>query len=398
MILSGSLTDWSVADLLQMLHVTKKTASLHVTGADRSGTVYFEEGKIVNAVVSLGSASSSDPQDGVIEAVYVLELLDDGTFEMKNEVPSVKVDPMAVSDALDLAALHVTAERELVDSGLLAARGLRLAQSVDAPITLSEQVWNAVSVSIPAFTFPELEQRMGRAAAVSTIEQFRDLGILEAVLDGEFPIDEPTDLVTDQPSSVETESAMGDIIPIGIAPTEVFGDAAVTDQPFDEAVTEVSALADPIVPDRQDDQRPIVVDAPSGDILIESELEEDQTEVAVDDTDDDESDGATSDDGEAQPAAMTSLADAIRAAALAGGATPATAPEPVDDESLLLAEAAGGDGAGAEATEEEPAENDNGSLRRTVRSLVAPPETTLVSGVIGDMGARFRRAQAETED
>ena len=395
MLLSGSLTDWSVADLLQMLHVTKKTASLHVTGVDRSGTVYFEEGKIVHAEVSLGSASSSDPQDAVIEAVYVLELLDDGTFEMKNEVPSIKVDPMAVSDALDLAALHVTAERELEDSGLLAARGLRLAQSVDAPITLSEQVWNAVSVSIPAFTFPELEQRMGRAAAVSTIEQFRDLGILEAVLDGEFP----TDIVVDQPSSGETESAMGDIIPIGIVPADIFGDTAGAYESFDEAVTEpTTALADPIVPDQQDDQRPIVVDVPSGDILIESELEEGQTEEPLGDADDDESDETPSDDGEAQPATMTSLADAIRAAALVGGSTPVSAPEPVDDESLLLAEAAGGDGAVAEATEDEPAESENGSLRRTVRSLVAPPETTLVSGVIGDMGARFRRGQAETED
>lgn len=389
MILSGSLTDWSVADLLQMLHVTKKTASLHVTGTDRSGTVYFEEGKIVNAVVSLGSADSSNGQDGVIEAVYVLELLDDGTFEMKNEVPSHKVDPMAVSDALELAALHVTAERELLESGLLAARGLRLAPSVDAPITLSEQVWNAVSVSIPAFTFPELEKRMGRAAAVSTIEQFRDLGILEAVLDGEFPVDEAADIVIEEP--------LGDIIPIGIAPAEAFVDKAVADQSFDEAVNEPStALVEPIVPDHQEDSRPIVVDAPTSDILVDTDVQDIEVieETLVESDDSDES---TSDDEEVQ-SGMTSLADAIRAAALAGGSASVTTPEPVDDESLLLAEAAGEGGAVSETSDEEQSESDQGSLRRTVRSLVAPPETTLVSGVIGDMGARFRRPQGEPED
>ena len=49
MMLSGNLSDWSVGDLLQMLHITKKTASLHIDGTDRSGVVHFESGAIVNA-------------------------------------------------------------------------------------------------------------------------------------------------------------------------------------------------------------------------------------------------------------------------------------------------------------------------------------------------------------
>lgn len=396
MILSGNLSDWSVADLLQMLHVTKKTASLHVSGADRSGTVYFEEGKIVNAVVSLGSSSSADGQDGVIEAVYVLQLLDEGTFEMQNEVPSNKVDPMVVSDALELAALHVTAERDLEDSGLLAARGLRLAQTVDEPITLSEQVWNAISVSIPAFTFPELERRMGRAAAVSTIEQFRDLGVLEAAIEADFPAEQPADMVLDQP---ETFDDVGEIVPIGLAPTATF------DEPIEEVVTPPTTMPlDPIVPVHQDGPHEITVEAPTSDILVAADEPFDepvQDLVPADEeepaTEDDPADEADDEESSEQPAGVTSLADAIRAAAQAGGTPPTVAPETVDDESLLLAEAAGGEPRSSDA-EETQGDDDHSPLRRTVRSLVSPPETTLVSGVIGDMGARFRRTQAESED
>lgn len=129
MLLSGQVSDWSVEDLLQMLHITKKTASLHVDGAERSGVVYFDAGAIVGAEVSVGA--TGDDREAAVEALYVLQLLDEGEFEIRNQVPPTAMDPMSVADALELASEHLAAERTLGESGLLGARRLRLAQQID---------------------------------------------------------------------------------------------------------------------------------------------------------------------------------------------------------------------------------------------------------------------------
>lgn len=300
MLLSGQLSDWSVGDLLQMLHITKKTASLHVDGTDRGGAVYFNDGAVISADVTLGAAGAPGSVEHIAESVYVLQLLTEGTFDVRNEVPPVTVDAVAVADALEEAGVHLAAERALEATGLLSARALRLAQEIDGPISLSSQVWRAISVSIPAFTFPELEQRLGRAGAVSTVEQFRDLGILEAVM--EEP--EPTadfDAAADAVGFVEESDAI-------------------------EVQTDGPPL---IVPDTADQPDLVVVDGGA--------------EQAV------EADTAA--------AGISSLTAAIRAAATAGpeDGEPITS----DDESRLLAEAAGPD-----------SDEDEGSIHRTVRSLV----------------------------
>jgi hypothetical protein len=379
MMLSGNLTDWSVGDLLQMLHITKKTASLHISGADRSGVVHFEGGAIVNADVSLGGGAADHPRDEVIEAVYVLELLDEGTFEIKGEVPSRTIDPLPVAEALELAGKHLDAERHLDDTGLLAARGLRLAQTIEEPIILSEQVWNAISASIPAFTFPDLEQRLGRAGAISTIEQFRDLGILEAVLDDM----EPAASMPQPEVVVDAEQMYAEHRSSSTAPeltTDEQIDAQLAEA-FEETWTE-EAGEDVIVPEFVEDVRPIVAAAADDSIIVPVEDDSVAAPEPVEQP-------ATA------PSGASSLSAAIRAAAEAGGAADVHT-NAHDDESVLLSEAAGEAPVGeGEATADAVAPRaEDGSLRRTVRSLVSPPETALVSGVLGDLGSRFRHAAA----
>jgi hypothetical protein len=386
MMLSGNLTDWSVGDLLQMLHITKKTASLHVTGTDRTGVVHFENGAIVNADVSLGGGVGEHPQDEVVEAVYVLELLDEGTFEIKGEVPSRTVDPILVAEALELAGKHLDAERQLDDTGLLAARGLRLAQTIEEPIILSEQVWNAISASIPAFTFPELEQRLGRAGAIATIEQFRDLGILEAVLEDFEPPVGQTQPEVIVPHATE-QAFQEDHVPDDASSFEIDVEADVDSYPgdaLDDAWSTPEYDDAVIVPEAVEEVRPIVAQAAEEPIIVPS----------------DDAPTPQSTEPIAPPSGeVSSLSAAIRAAAEAGGAA-AVRNHADDDESKLLSEAA----ADPEAGEAPPtgdgvaAHSEDGSLRRTVRSLVSPPETALVSGVLGDLGSRFRHATAASDN
>jgi hypothetical protein len=371
-----------------MLHITKKTASLHVDGADRSGVVYFDEGSIVNADVSLGGGPKSDPRDEVVEAVYVLELLDDGSFEIKNEVPPRTIEPLAVAEALELAGQHLNAERDLDETGLLAARGLRLAQTIEEPIILSEQVWNAISVSIPAFTFPELEERLGRAAAVATVEQFRDLGILEAVLEDVEPtLTEPIEPVATLEGGFGDPFGSGE--EAGVQFAEADGESWIppapvsADDPSEHQVSEpedgfAAALEaagaaahfpeQEIVPLNMDEVQPIIADAADDSIVVPDEQSED----------------ALADSAPSGPTAVTSsLSAAIRAAA--GAASSA------DDEAMLLSEAADGghpeEGIGSDTSD--------GSLRRTVKSLVSPSS----GGAFGDLSGRFRQAAAaDSED
>ncbi len=376
MLLEGQLSDWSVEDLLQMLHITKKSASLHIDGAERSGVVYFDEGAIVGAEVSHGAAGSDD-RETAVEALYVLRLLTDGAFEIRNEVPSTVIDPVSVADALELASKHLDAEKALADTGLLNARGLRLAQEIDEPIILSERIWAAISVSIPAFTFDELEGRMGRAAAVDTLEQFRDLGVLEAVLDEpveetapvvvedglepeetshaftvderDIDLDDATDVVVEPEDAVE---------PVEIPEPEETSYAFTVDERDIDPVDATDVVIEP------EDEEPSMWMAEADDTFDQFEASEDWSVEDVDDGDvevDDVTasgweapiaDESESDSVESQ--AAPSLSEAIRAAAAASPVREMPAASLMselldgsddgdsdgDDESLLLAEAA----------------------------------------------------------
>ena len=51
MMLSGNLSNWSVADLLQMMRVTGKTAALRIEGT-RAGVIHFNDGKLAGAALA----------------------------------------------------------------------------------------------------------------------------------------------------------------------------------------------------------------------------------------------------------------------------------------------------------------------------------------------------------
>lgn len=371
MLLSGQLSDWSVEDLLQMLHITKKTASLHVDGTERSGVVYFDAGAIVGAEVSVG-VTGGDDREMAVQALYVLQLLDDGEFEIRNQVPPTAIDPMSVAEALELASEHLAAERALGESGLLGARGLRLAQQIDEPIILSERVWAAISVSIPAFTFAEMEGRMGRAAAVDTLEQLRELGVLEAVLDEHADTEDvaPIEVVEVADPVVAYESGE-DIVPVVDSDSVIEPDAESPSMWMADE-TEIDDVSDEVEGSGWGSW--------SGD---EIEVTDDPRSEWVEDDDEERE--------EATESAPSSLSDAIRAAAAAAQAAGIQVVEEsgdTDDESRLLAEASS---SGNSATDGEGPQAD-GPLRRTVSSLVSSSDADQVQHVLDDLGARFRDA------
>lgn len=178
MILSGRLTDWSVAELLQILQITGKSASLRIEGPDRAGTLFFDGGKIVDAALSTGTSASSS-RERIVEAVYVLQLLPDGTFAVGNETSPDGGDGLEVDEAMKLAGQYLNAERELAESGLLKADALRLTPQVEDPVTLPPEDWDLLARIAGAFTLDALEASLGRARAVSFIAALRRLGLID---------------------------------------------------------------------------------------------------------------------------------------------------------------------------------------------------------------------------
>lgn len=178
MILSGRLEDWSVADLLHMLGVTHKTASLAVAGSGRSGVLYFKGGAIVDADLT-GYPLPGDAQSRVVETIYVLQTLTSGEFAIGAEIPDRPGGDIDVAEVLALASERLGVEEGLRDRGLLDSGALGLLRSVPAPVSIEPAEWVVLSDIVSSFTFDDLEARIGRSGAVAFIGAFERLGILE---------------------------------------------------------------------------------------------------------------------------------------------------------------------------------------------------------------------------
>lgn len=190
MILSGQLGEWSVADLIQILRITEKTASLTIEGTRRRGTLHFRGGKIVGAELVPG-AHTKAPFELAVETVYVFRTMQSGSFSITHDAVPPSDHSFEVPDVLEAAAALFTDEDELVESGLLTARALRLTAEIDSAVTITPEDWPALVTGFGRFTFSEMEARVGRSPAVAVVALFRKLGVLEAAFAEPVPISEP---------------------------------------------------------------------------------------------------------------------------------------------------------------------------------------------------------------
>ena len=144
--LSGNLSDWSVADLLQMMRVTSKTAALRIEGA-RAGVIHFQEGKLAAATLA-GQPPPADVDQlrrATIDTLFVLTGPTEGSFfvaspEIDPDAPSWDVTEImeevqrlrVIEGALDFAVLVTVDERVAVErvgndeSGVFASLRVRI--------------------------------------------------------------------------------------------------------------------------------------------------------------------------------------------------------------------------------------------------------------------------------
>lgn len=184
--LSGQLSDWSIADLLQIMQVTDKTGSLDIDG-ERRGRVHFHDGRVTGAELTgaKGSYLGTD-RSGVADILYVLSTMDSGTFSVgAADGPDIK--GWSVEEVVTEVEALRSLEGEVVDAGLFEATGVRLVQEIEAPISIDPEDWHVLVTLVRPFTFNHLESRYGRGTAVRIFHTLHRLGMAEALVaeDGE---------------------------------------------------------------------------------------------------------------------------------------------------------------------------------------------------------------------
>lgn len=210
--LSGTLSDWPVGELLTVMKVTAKTATLTIRG-DVSGSVDFVAGRVAAARILGEPPLEAGPgrREAVADALYLLSGATTGTFEVvrleAEADESWEVEEL-LADMGQLGELR----NDLEEAGLLAA-DLTLRDEVPAPVTIPTEDWWALASLVSILSYPQLEEVFGRARATRLLHTLWRLDVIEVVEDDEVegvsPPEAETPLAGDE-SGVGELPARGD--------------------------------------------------------------------------------------------------------------------------------------------------------------------------------------------
>lgn len=175
--LSGALTDWTVTDLLSMLTVTRKTATLRVEG-QRCGAVHFSDGRV------LGAALDDEPSDptsrsATADALFALSGLEGGTFA---------IGPYIGPDSVGWSVEELTAdmgqlERLQADlsTGGLTSVPLILREEIEGPVTIAAEDWWAIASLVSVLSLDQLEAVFGTGRATRLLHTLWRLDLIEVI-------------------------------------------------------------------------------------------------------------------------------------------------------------------------------------------------------------------------
>lgn len=260
--LSGTLNDWSVGDLLSMLQVTKKTATLHVRGT-RIGSIEFSAGKVVGASLTSESPVSGEPgsRTAAADALFVLSRLTEGTFEIgpfQGETGEGWDVDSLLSDLDRLKGL----EGDLSQSGLGEAT-LRLRDDIAESVTIQPDDWWAVASLVSVLSFEQLETVFGSGRAIRLLHTLWRMDLVEVLVPEQTETETETE--TAPPSAVDSKTEI-----------EIVTDTSKSDEEswLDEIAAAADAEAPEVEPVDVETRRLTGVAAPASTVLTGSVLDE----------------------------------------------------------------------------------------------------------------------------
>lgn len=264
--LSGTLSDWTVSDLLNVMKVTGKSASLHIKGHN-SGTIHFSEGKVVGAELE-GRQITGESRESAADSLLVLWSLDEGTFEMVS-FEGAEDEGWDVESLLgDMEGLQVL-ETELVEAGLRESY-LMLKDEIDAPVTIEAGDWWAIASLVSVLSFAQLEEVFGRGRAIRLLHTLWRLGLMEKV--EQITEDRPV-MPADQPPAVDLAALAAEE-----GGEAQFEGPEAADRDDESWLDEIAAAAEGPAPAHEDPEtaarRVMGVAAPASTVLTGSVLDE----------------------------------------------------------------------------------------------------------------------------
>lgn len=188
--LSGTLSDWTVSDLLNVMKVTEKTASVHIK-ARSSGRIHFSQGKVVGAELD-GRHVEGDSRAAAADSMLVLWGQDEGTFE-------VVAFEGAAEEGWDVEGVMADVEQlrgleeELTEAELHQSY-IMLRDEISGPVTVQPSEWWALASLVSVLSFTQLESVFGRGRAIRLLHTLWRLELIEAV-------DPPTELLEQAPEA-----------------------------------------------------------------------------------------------------------------------------------------------------------------------------------------------------
>jgi hypothetical protein len=205
MLLSGNLTNWSVTDLLQIMRVTAKTATLRVDG-DRAGLIHFSDGRIVGAALAgqRVPTSTEEALRSTVDALHVLTGFGEGAFL----VAEPQFDPAL--PGWDVAELMMEVERlrqlqaEIVAQGVGESTPLHLSAAAATPISLHGEEWQALVALVPAFSLASLERIFGNSRALQIVSALLNRGLTDLA---PIEVSEPAFETVPTPEPIDLEEA-----------------------------------------------------------------------------------------------------------------------------------------------------------------------------------------------
>lgn len=260
--LSGTLSDWTVGDLLNMMKVTGKTATLRIRGG-QTGAIHFSDGRVVGAVISGEHPSDEaiDPRLATADALFVLSGVDSGNFEVSSfDGPE--------GEGWDVESLLVDMDRLTsldADISGFSAASFILREEVDKPVTIQTEDWWAVASLVSVLARDQLEDVFGRGRAIRLLHTLWRLDLIELL----------TEPAPDEPEAPPVEPQDN---PLDASQTESDEKPESAGRDDESWLDEIAANAEPAgVPGQVDpaEARKVMgVAAPASTVLTGSVLDE----------------------------------------------------------------------------------------------------------------------------
>jgi hypothetical protein len=391
MMMAGRLGEWSVEDLLQIARITQKTTSIEIVTATRSGVVYLRQGRLVDAELHPEPVGGGDHASRIVEALYVLSAMRDGTFEFGTRPVPPSGPSIEVKTVLDAVEKDMQREKRLADMGIASSETLGVAAEITDPLTLQPLMWRLLTDLIAPFSVETLERRIGRRKAVATVLMLEVAGVLtrrgEPLIveqtpepAGEQPtwgndVSSPDEPGHDHPAHEDGPPYQGRP---DAAPSQQEGRHQPSGQPADQGWPQ---------PSEQGWGEPTEPASDQG--WPESEHRQEPGEPS----------GPTSDQGWGESSEQQPQ----------GGGEPSPTEgwdEPRDDGWHQAGEPRAWDETEATPTGRDDDEGPSGIVEifghpartRPMHEVVAPSETTLIPGVLSDMTSRFRSGKLPRSD